>query len=393
VNPRVVTLGAVASGMMAVYPTPPSMSRKESNNPATTSKFLFYSGKKLKKADDLCVFSGSGNSELSSSVADYLGIPLSKISVKRFADGECSIKVNETVRGKNVVIIQSTCPPNLNDQVMELLLMVSTMRRASAKSITVVIPYCAYSRSDQKNQPRTPIASSDLMRMLDSMGTDRVICVDMHAGQMQGFLPPAIPSDNITAIKVAATYFAEKTDLSDDVVIVAPAAEAVPRAKDFWNSLVGRGKENAKFAMVIRKPNLEEQERPQKTKDLLSITANEYEVVGSDVVRGSDAIIVSDIIDSAKSICNVAETLTASGARNVYAFSTHGLFTGSANDRIDKSSIKQVIVTNTVSANPESEKIDRISVAPLLAETIRRICEKESLESLFIVPKPNADSQ
>eukprot|EP00516_Mucochytrium_quahogii_P005043 CAMPEP_0203756574 /NCGR_PEP_ID=MMETSP0098-20131031/9832_1 /ASSEMBLY_ACC=CAM_ASM_000208 /TAXON_ID=96639 /ORGANISM=" , Strain NY0313808BC1" /LENGTH=414 /DNA_ID=CAMNT_0050648509 /DNA_START=318 /DNA_END=1562 /DNA_ORIENTATION=- len=371
---------------------------KQHSKAHLTEKFAYYTGTKLNDPESVRVFAGTGNPPLAQDVSKFLGVELGKMDVSTFADGEISIKVNENVRGKHVVIVQSTCPPNVNDNFVELLLMVSTMRRSSAKKITVVMPYCAYARSDsKKGGERKPIAARSCMQMLETVGADTVVCVDMHSGQMQGFLTPNVPSDNITAIKVGALYFSEMEELEEGkLVVVAPNSHSVARAKDFWNVLLRQGKPDARFAMVIRKPILGERTRIKK-KDEHSGHVNsggkDYEVVGEDYIRGCDAIIVQDIIDSADSLCNSARALKTAGARRVYAFGTHGLFSGQALERIDESPVHKLVVANTASSlltpgikDHPIDKIEWISVAPLIAETIRKICEKESLSPLFKSP-------
>ncbi|GBG31033.1 Ribose-phosphate pyrophosphokinase [Hondaea fermentalgiana] len=386
----------------------------DGNDEVLTSKFTYYSGRTLADPSKTMIFSGNGNVPLAEDIAKYLGVSLGNMNVSSFADGECSIKVNENIRGKHVILVQSTCPPSVNDSLMELLLMISTMRRSSAKTITVVMPYCGYARSDMKRgRERSPIAARDIMTMIETMGADRLVCVDMHSGQMQGFLSPAVPSDNITAIKVGALYFAEKMvnvpdSASEDaprrnVVVVAPDEKAVSRAKEFWNVLIEKGVPEARFAMVLRKPNLEEQERKEQPQSAAAVsatsvdtdpsTALEHEIVGDEeAIADCDAIIVQDIIDSGQSMSNAASALKAGGARNVYGFATHGLFSRDALERIDRAPLDHVVVSNTAShpigyEDKPTDKITWISIAPLLAEVLRIISEKESLNPVFRLPK------
>jgi len=377
-----------------------------------TSKFTYYTGPTLSGSSNIRVFAGTGHRVLADDVAKYLGVDLGQVCVTQFADGECSIKVNENVRGKHVVIIQSTCPPNVNDTLVELLLIVSTMRRSSAKKITVVMPYCGYMRSDMKRDMRSPIAARDVMTMLETVGMDRLICIDMHSGQMQGFLSPGVPSDNITAVSVGALFFSEIQDLSQNLVVAAPDEMQVGRAKEFWNVLLQRGKPEARFAMVIRKPSLEEKprklkmmkrssaERRQELEDIQKdLKKIDYEVVGDENLEGCDVILVQDIIDSAQSISNAATALKASGAKRVFGFATHGLFSNEAAlNRIREAPIDRIVVSNTAShrdsesfSGQKVDKITWISVAPLVAEAIRRVCGKESLSPLFALPPKTSE--
>jgi ribose-phosphate pyrophosphokinase len=386
---------ARAGGAGAALGKAASKGHATQKTPTTTSKFKYYSGRPLSDPDNVRVFSGSGNRPLAESMAAYLGISLGDVSCDRYADGEISIKVNENVRGKNVVLVQSCNGTALSDSFVELLLMVSTMRRSSAKSITVVMPYCPYARSDQRGDSRGPIAAKDVMEMLATMGMDRLVVVDMHSGQMQGFLPPAIPSDNVTAITIGANYFAElvpKLGYEGNLVVVAPSADGVARAKQFWNA-VNKAGVLARFAMVLRKPALEELARKDRKDngktlaDWKSAAHHEYEVVGDDLIEGCTAIIVDDILDSCESLCKQAETLKRRGAKHVFAFATHGIFSAGALEKIQQSAVDKVVVSNTAlcpeDAADAATKVDWISVAPLLAETVRRVCEKESLSPLF----------
>mmetsp|Transcript_434 Transcript_434/g.1030 ORF Transcript_434/g.1030 Transcript_434/m.1030 type:complete len:491 (-) Transcript_434:414-1886(-) len=399
--------GALLYGVICVETSPAAKTEEaeigDDEKEVLTSKFTYYSGRKLADPSKVMLFAGSGNTALAKDVAQYLGVKLGNIDLSRFADGECSIKVNENIRGKHVIIVQSTCPPNLNDALMELLLMIATMRRSSAKTITVVMPYCGYARSDAKRgRERSPIAARDTMAMLETMGADRLVSIDMHSGQMQGFLSPAVPSDNITAIKVGALYFAERLKNADNarnVVVVAPDEKAVSRAKEFWQVLLEKGIPEARFAMVLRKPNLEDKERKQRPSGSASASSDvestslEHEIVGDEAaIEGCDAIIVQDIVDSGQSMCNSASALKANGARHVYGFATHGLFSNNALDRIERAPIDHIVVSNTASTaatfeDKPAEKVTWISIAPLLAEVLRIISDKESLNPIFSLPK------
>ncbi|KAJ0410599.1 hypothetical protein ATCC90586_007432 [Pythium insidiosum] len=324
---------------------------------------------KQPKINGLKIFSGNANKELAGNVAKLVGVPLGKITVERFADGEVNVMVHENVRGKDVYIVQPTCVP-VNENLMELLLMVSTMRRASARRITAVIPYYGYARQDRKMAARVPISAADVARLLEAMGVDRVIAVDLHCGQIQGFFGPRVPVDNLDGGLVGVSYFGNHELVNP--VIVSPDAGGVARAKKFREWLVSKhGLPNTGLAMIIKQ----------------RVKANEIDrmdLVGN--VEGSDCIIVDDMIDTAGTLCKAAQHLADHGARNVYAFASHGLFNGAASERIKKSALKEVVVVNTTPL-PESckdnEKIVQLDIAPLVAQAIRNIHGKKSVSMLF----------
>jgi ribose-phosphate pyrophosphokinase len=314
------------------------------------------------------LFSANSNTELAASTADYLGIPLGQCSVNKFADGEVSVKVEESVREKDVYIIQPVCRTDtrsVNDTLMELLLMISTMRRASASKITAVIPYFGYARQDRKMSSRVPISAADVATMISAMGVDRVICVDLHCGQIQGFFPPTVPVDNLSAGLVGAHYFAEMPDLKN-AVVVSPDAGGVGRAKEFRGVMEGQG-HSVGLAMIIKQRSGASQ-------------IEKMDLVGS--VEGADCIIVDDIVDTAGTLCEAATQLKKHGARRIFAFITHGLLNGPAGERISKSVIDELVVTNTVPLPPSCvgvAQVKQLSIAPLLAETMRRNIQHESL--------------
>jgi len=263
---------------------------------------------------------------------------------------------------------------------MELLLLISTMRRASAESITAVIPYYGYARQDRKFISRVPISAADLAVMLSSMGVDRIIAVDLHSGQIQGFFPPRVPVTNMASGYVGAKFFAEKQ--LKNPVIVSPEAGGVHRAKHFRDVLARQGHADASLdiAMVVEQRNKDEgghykekEKKPVKV-DLIGTVSN------------SDCIIVGDIIDTASSIARAAVELKKHGALKVYVFAPHGLFSGDAIQRIKEAPIDEVVVTNTTPLNPAAQKLDKIrqiSLAPLLAETIKRVYRNQSVSELF----------
>lgn len=324
---------------------------------------------KQPKINGLKVFSGNANTELAANVAKLVGVELGRITLDRFADGEVNVMVHENVRGKDVYIVQPTCVP-VNENLMELLLMVSTMRRSSARRITAVIPYYGYSRQDRKMAARVPISAADVARLLEAMGVDRVIAVDLHCGQIQGFFGPRVPVDNLDGGLVGVSYFGNHELVNP--VVVSPDAGGVARAKKFREWLVGKyGVQNAGLAMIIKQ----------------RVKANEVskmDLVGN--VEGSDCIIIDDMIDTAGTLCKAAQHLVDHGARNVYAFASHGLFNGPASERIKNSALKEVVVVNTTPL-PESckgnEKIKQLDIAPLVAQAITNIHSKKSVSMLF----------
>jgi len=314
------------------------------------------------------IFSGQANRKLAIEIANHLGVNLGKIQVARFSDGEVNVQVNENVRGKDVYIVQPTCPPT-NENLMELLLMVSTMRRSSAQRITAVIPYYGYARQDRKMQARVPISAADVARLLEAMGVDRVIAVDLHCGQIQGFFGPRVPVDNLDGGIIGVAYFGDK-ELQNPVV-VSPDAGGVYRAKKFREGLAHKYEMDAGLAMIIK----------QRAK---ANAVEKMDLVGN--VDDSDVIIVDDMIDTAGTLCKAADTLVEKGARRVFAFASHGLFSGPASDRITRSSLAEVVVLNSVPLNEESEnneKITQLSAAHLVAQAIYNIHQKKSISALF----------
>ena len=322
----------------------------------------------------MVIFTGNSNEALAREIAETLKIELGSIKVGRFNDGEVSIEVKDNVRSKDVFIIQSTSPP-VNENLMELLLMVSTMRRASAKKINVVIPYYGYARQDRKTAPRVPISAADVARLLETVGVDRVILVDVHSGQIQGFFGPRVPVDNLEANLVALNYFVEQKKIPlKDIVVVSPDAGGVTRAKNFQALLSSVGVKSTSLAMIIK-----------QRKGAGEIGT--MHLVGR--VEGKQAIIIDDIIDTAGTLVEATKVLKEMGALSVSCFATHGLFTGKALSNIKNSQLDQVIVTNSIPPKEDEEaaRVIRLSVAPILAEAIFRIQTKTSISSLFSIPK------
>jgi len=321
--------------------------------------------------EDMKIFSGTANLPLATEIADELGVPLGNLSIKTYADGEIGIQVNENVRGKDVYIIQPTCPPGVNDNLMELILLVSTMRRASARKITAVIPYFGYARQDRKMQSRVPISAADVCRLLEAMGVDRVVAVDLHCGQIQGFFGPRTPCDNLEGSVVALPHFANLGLKSENTIVASPDAGGVHRAKHFRDRLKKRFGIDAGLAMIIKQR-------------LRANAVERMDLVGN--VEGCDVILVDDMIDTAGTLTKAASELTARGAKRVFAYATHGLFNGPAVSRIQKSELEQVVICNTVPLSPaaaQCSKIKPLSIAELLGEAIARIHYRKSVSVLF----------
>jgi len=321
------------------------------------------------EASEMKIFSGRANPELAEEIANMLGVPLGAISIKGYADGEIGIQVNENVRGKDVYLVQPTSPPGVNDHLIELILMVSTMRRASARQITAIIPYYGYARQDRKMQSRVPISAADVARLLQSMGVDRVVAVDLHCGQIQGFFGPRTPCDNLEGHVVALPYFRDLGLKSETTKVVSPDAGGVYRAKQFRDGLKKLGID-AGLAMIVKQ----------------RVKANEVgrmDLVGS--VDDCDVIMVDDMIDTAGTLTKAAQQLKERGAKRVFAFATHGVFSGPAYERIDKSDLERVVVCNSIplAKDKPTSKIVTLSLGGLLAEAIARIQSNKSVSALF----------
>lgn len=340
--------------------------QEETSDPEKPHKLYCKPGK------EPLVFTGTANILLARDICDELDLKLGEMTVKAFADGEIGIQIHENVRGRDVFIIQPTCPPGVNDHLMELILIISTLRRASARRITAIIPYYGYGRQDRKMTSRVPISAADVAILLESMGVDRVMAVDLHCGQIQGFFGPRTPCDNLEATFVGLEYFKSAFDLKgEQTVVVSPDAGGVYRAKKFRDGLKKYGID-AGLAMIIK-------QRAHAN------SIDRMDLVGS--VEGMDCIIVDDMIDTAGTLCRAAAELKARGAKRVFAFATHGLFNGPAIDRIRNSDFEQVVVTNTVPLL-EHKKIDKIvqlNIAQLLADAIVRIHTRQSVSELFSV--------
>jgi ribose-phosphate pyrophosphokinase len=306
------------------------------------------------------LFSGNANRNLTHEIADVLGISTGEAKVSTFSDGEITVQINENVRGSDVFIVQSTCMP-VNNNIMELLLMIDALKRASAKRITTVIPYYGYARQDRKAQPRVPISARLVADLLSSIGVHRVLTIDLHAGQIQGFFD--IPVDHLYASPVLSNYLKEK--FADNTVVVSPDAGGVERARAFAKRL------NASLAIIDKR---REQANVSKVMN----------VIGD--VNGKEAILFDDMIDTAGTITQAASALKDNGAKCVIAACTHAVLSGPALDRINDSVLEEVVVTNTIPMDSKVEKCSKLtvlSVAPLLGEAIKRIHEESSVSSLF----------
>ncbi len=313
--------------------------------------------------DTLRVFSGNAHPALAENIARHLDRPLGRVHCTRFADGEIRVKIEESARGMDVFIVQPTCAP-VNDSLMELLILVDAFRRASAKRITLVIPYYGYSRQDKKVKPREPVTARLVADLITTAGAQRVLAVDLHAGQIQGFFQ--LPLDHLYAGPLLATYFAEKGLLDGDTVVVSPDVGGVGRARGMAEML------HAPIAMIVKR-------RPEPNKVEI------MEIIGD--VRGKTCVMVDDMIDTGGSTVVGACALMERGARRVFACCTHAVLSGSAMDRIEESPISELVITDTIplgaSKSERSTKTSVISVAPLLANAIFRIHHDDSVSELF----------
>jgi ribose-phosphate pyrophosphokinase len=311
-------------------------------------------------AYELKLFTGNANRPLAEEIAQNLRVPLSDAEVTRFSDGEVYVQVNENVRGADVFLIQPTCPP-VNDTLMELLIMTDAMRRASARRITAVLPYYGYARQDRKVQPRVPISAKLVADLLEAAGIDRVLALDLHAGQIQGFFK--IPVDHLFAAPVMIDYLGKKE--LRDAVIVAPDAGGVERARAIAKRL------NAGLAIIDKR-----REGPN--------SAVAMHLIGD--VRDRDAVVIDDMIATAGTLIQAVGALVREGARRILACGVHAVLSGPAMERIAGSPLEEVVVTNSipVSDAKRAARVTVLSVAPLLGEAIRRIHDEESVSTLFV---------
>ena len=310
------------------------------------------------------VFSGNANPSLAESICSYLNKPLGKADIKRFADGECSVSIMEPVRGADVFIVQSTCK-NVNDNLMELLVSIDAMHRASAGRITAVIPYFGYARQDRKAKSRDPISAKLVANLIEAAGADRVLTMDLHAAQIQGFFD--IPVDNLRGAPLFANYYIEQFGKANpDVIVVSPDVGSVARARQFAMKL------GVNLAIVDKRREV----------------ANQSEVmniIGD--VRDKTVILLDDMVDTAGSLCGAAKALVdIGGAKEIYACASHGVLSKPAIERIEASPIKELKLCDTIpypTDQPRLDKITYISVGALFAEAIERVYEEVSISSLF----------
>ncbi len=308
------------------------------------------------------IFSGTSNPSFAESVAFYTNNKIGNLKVSRFADGEIFIEIDENVRGSSVFVIQSTCPP-VNENYMELFLILDALKRASASEITLVMPYYGYSRQDRKSAPRVPISAKCMADMCSVAGAHRLLVIDLHSAQIQGFFN--MPVDNLFAGPTLAEAWLA-SHKNKDITIVSPDAGGMERARYFAKKIKG-----SNIAMIDKR-------RMESNK------AKAIHLVGD--VKGKTAIILDDMIDSAGTLCEASSKLLEYGAQEVMAIATHPVFSKSAIENIEKSHIKEILVTNTIPLSKKAlscQKIKSVSIAPLVAEAIKRIANKSSISTLF----------
>ena len=311
--------------------------------------------------NDFAVFTGNSNPILAKKICKYLGVQLGGAKVKTFSDGEIQIEIEETVRGKDIFIVQSTCPP-VNDNLVELLLMIDAFKRSAASRITAVMPYYGYSRQDKKVVPRVPISARLIADLLTIAGTNRLITMDLHAGQIQGFFD--IPVDNLFAAPVIIEYI--KSNFSNNLVIVSPDAGGVERARAYAKRL------NTDLAIIDKR-----RDAPNK--------AIAMSVIGD--VTDKVAVIIDDMIDTAGTLIEAAYAIIEHGAKEVHACCAHPVFSGPAIDRIKNSVLKSIVVSDTIPLNSKAETCDKIStlsISELVGESIIRCHKGDSVSNLFV---------
>ncbi len=311
---------------------------------------------------ELKIFSGRANPTLSRRICQFLNLSLGKISLSDFPDGEIACKIEEDVRGRDVFLIQPTCPP-VNKNLMELLVMIDSCKRASAQRITAVLPYFGYARQDRKDEGRVPITAKLVANLITRAGADRALTMDLHAAQIQGFFD--VPVDHLYAAPVLNGYFLSKGLKSDDIAVVSPDEGSIKRA-------VGHSKRLGGTLAIV-----------DKRRSSASVTRQENIIGGP--IRGKIALMFDDMISTAGSICGAANLVHAAGAREIYVAATHGVLSGEAVARLQSAPITEIVLTDTIPLRPEQEidKIKILSVAPLLGEAIKRIHHDESISEIF----------
>ena len=306
---------------------------------------------------DLRIFSGNANLALAQKIAEHLNMELGKLHVERFADGEVDVQILESVRAHDCYIIQPTCPP-VNENLMELLIMIDAFKRASAGKITAVIPYFGYARADRKSSPRVPITAKLASNLITEAGADRIMAIDLHAGQIQGFFD--IPVDHLRARKVFLDYF--KDFKREDLVVISPDVGGVERARKFAARM------DAGLVIIDKR-------RPKPTEAVV------YNVIGD--VKDKVCIIFDDIVDTAGTLTTVANKIKEQGAREVYAACAHGLLSRNALERINQSAIKKLIITDSLPVRDLGPKVETLSVAHILADAIQRNHDGQSISGMF----------
>ncbi|NOY69296.1 MAG: ribose-phosphate pyrophosphokinase [Deltaproteobacteria bacterium] len=310
---------------------------------------------------DLIVFTGNSNPKLSAAICGHVGQPLGNATVNRFSDGEIQIEINDNVRSRDVFVIQSTCEP-VNENLVELLLMIDALKRSSAKRITAVIPYFGYARQDKKVAPRVPISAKLVANLITTAGADRIITMDLHAGQIQGFFD--VPVDNLFAAPVLIDYM--KENFGSDIVVISPDAGGVERARAFAKRL------NAGLAIIDKRRSA-----PNKAKAMA--------VIGD--VQGKKAVILDDMVDTAGTLTQAANAVMGNGAKEVHACCTHPVLSGPAIERVNASVLKSLVVTDTIPIGKkcgECSKIEMLSIADLFGEALIRSHSGDSVTSLFV---------
>ncbi|MDC3023976.1 ribose-phosphate pyrophosphokinase [Alphaproteobacteria bacterium] len=302
----------------------------------------------------------NSNKDLSDEIASILNLPLTNATIKKFADEEMFVEINENVRGQDIYLIQSTSKP-ANDHLMELLVSIDALKRASAKQITAVVPYFGYARQDRKPGPRTPISAKLVANLITTSGASRVLTIDLHAGQIQGFFD--IPVDNLYAAPILVSDIKKNFSLQD-TIITSPDVGGVVRARYIANKL------DINLAIVDKR------REKANVSDVLNIIGD---------VKNKDCILIDDIVDTAGTLTNAADALLSEGAKSVSAYVTHGVFSKPALERVKESKLKELVTTNTIKNiyNEEKSKIRRLSIAPLIAEAVKRIDNYSSVSSLF----------
>ncbi len=312
--------------------------------------------------NDLKIFSGRANPELAQRICEYLSLPIAQISIGNFPDGEISCKIEEDVRGRDVFLVQPTCPP-VNENLMELLIMIESCKRASAERVTTVIPYYGYARQDRKDAGRVPITAKLVANIITRAGADRVLAMDLHAAQIQGFFD--VPVDHLYAAPVLNDYFLKKIGSKESIVVVSPDEGSIKRALGHAKRMGGR------LAIV------------DKRRASAELT-EQRNIIGGPI-EGRVALLFDDMISTGGSICGAARIVKEAGAKEIHVAATHGVLCGAALEKLQGAPIDSVVLTDTIPLRPEAQlpKIKQLTVAPLLGEAIKRIHRNESVSKLF----------